>query len=458
MFSEIGQLIFDNEAVAKTSDFTMGIEIEMQRVDENGNLSQEPYPAGAGDEQTNPWITNDFLETMSEVVTPPAAHALDAMHYLFSINNALRTALSPGELLWPLSMPPRLPKDKSQIPLAKMGPKKEAYLKEWLKRHGFSQGTPCGAHINLSIDPHVFDLVLAEMSDRFKSKVDLQNYLYAKIAQGFLRYRWVITYLFGASPVAEANYFDPGKGPKAPIRSIRQSSHGFGNPFTGDYTNVQRYVNRIEKGVSDGKLISDYEFHGAVRFKGNSNLRELPKTGVDYLELRMLDLDPSSSVGIRTNTLRFIRLMASYFIMSPAMNPDEVEKVIARSDKMNEEVSEEHPNDVSKYQANARAFLQSLEMYSDKIQLGPEYQEELQDLQDRVENPLTTPSAKLITHLKDGSLEAYAIKRAKRYQQSALQSIRPFKGFESNAKLSANDLKNDLFRGSWEPAKDKDKE
>lgn len=74
---------------------------------------------------------------------------------------------------------------------------------------------------------------------------------------------------------------------------------------------------------------------------------------------------------------------------------------------MNEEVSEEHPNDVSKYQANARAFLQSLEMYADRIQLGPEYQEELEDLQDRVENPLTTPSAtnnrhsSRSAHLKD---------------------------------------------------------
>lgn len=184
-------------------------------------------------------------------------------------------------------------------------------------------------------------------------------------------------------------------------------------------------------------------------------MRELPKTGVSYLELRMLDLDPSSSVGIRTNTLRFIRLLASYFIISPAMNPEEVEKVIARSDKMNEEVSEEHPNDVSKYQANARAFLQSLEMYADRIQLGPEYQEELEDLQDRVENPLTTPNAKLITHLKNGSLEEYAIKWAKRYQQSALQSIRPFKGFENKAKLSANELKQELFKGSWEPDKSK---
>ena len=94
-------------------------------------------------------------------------------------------------------------------------------------------------------------------------------------------------------------------------------------------------------------------------------------------------------------------------------------------------------------------------MYADRIQLGPEYQEELEDLQDRVENPLTTPSAKLITHLKNGSLEEYAIKRAKRYQQSALQSIRPFKGFENKAKLSANELKQELFKGSWEPDKSK---
>lgn len=137
MFSRIGQLIFDNEAVAKTSDFTMGLEIEMQRVDEDGNLSLEPYPSAIGDEKTNPWITNDFLETMAEMVTPSAQHSLDAMHYLYVINNTLRSALAPGELLWPLSMPPRLPKDKTKLRLAKMGPKKEAYLKEWAKRHGY---------------------------------------------------------------------------------------------------------------------------------------------------------------------------------------------------------------------------------------------------------------------------------------------------------------------------------
>ncbi|BAP86496.1 glutamate--cysteine ligase [Paucilactobacillus hokkaidonensis JCM 18461] len=451
MFSEIGQLIFDNEAVAKTQDFTMGLEIEMQRVDENGDLSKEPYPAGVGDERTNPWVTNDFLETMSEVVTPPAAHALDAMHYLFSINNALRTALAPGELLWPLSMPPRLPKDKQTLLLAKMGPEKEAYLKEWLKRHGFSEGTPCGAHINLSIDPRVFDMVYPHLKDQFASETELENYMYTKIAQGFMRYRWLITYLFGASPIAEANYFENNAGPAAPIRSVRQSSYGFGTKFTGDYTNVQQYVDRIKQGAKDGTLISDYEFHGAVRFKGDGKLADLAKSGVKYLELRMLDLDPSSSVGVRTNTLRFIRLMSSYFIMTPALHEEEVNKVLLRADQMNEEVATESPDAVCKYQTSARAMLARLERYANQIQLGPEYQEELEDLEDRVENPRTTPSARLTAHIKDGSLSEYALERAKRYQNSALQSINPFHGFESQKKLSANDLKEQLFKGSWEP-------
>lgn len=57
-------------------------------------------------------------------------------------------------------MLPKLPKDKSTIQTAKMGPVKEAYFKEFIfKRHGFS-GAPCGAHINLSIDDHIIDLVL----------------------------------------------------------------------------------------------------------------------------------------------------------------------------------------------------------------------------------------------------------------------------------------------------------
>ena len=104
MFSEIGQTIFENEAVAKTSDFNMGLEVEMHRADNMGELSPEPTPASIS--LDNPWITKDFTETMTEVVTPAANNARDAVHYLYSLNNALHNALAPNEVLWPLSMPP----------------------------------------------------------------------------------------------------------------------------------------------------------------------------------------------------------------------------------------------------------------------------------------------------------------------------------------------------------------
>lgn len=452
MFSKIGQIIFENEAVAKTQDFTMGLEIEMQRIDSTGNISQEPYPATIGDQKTNPWITNDFLQTMPEVVTPAAKHALDAMHYLYAINTVLRQALAPGELLWPLSMPPKMPEDKSNIQIAQAGPKKEAYLKEWIKRHGFSAGTPCGAHINLSIDEHIFELIKQKLPHQFDDDVALKNYLYAILAQGFVRYRWLITYLFGASPIAEKNYFKKGKAPKLPMRSIRQSSQGFGTKFVGDYTNVEAYVARIEQGASDGTLISDYEFHGSVRFKGNATLTDLPKTGVEYIELRMLDLDPSTAVGIRTSTVRFIRLLASYFIMHPALNPADVNAVLKNADAINEVVACELPNQKSRYANQALAILNELEHFANKIQLGPEYLEILADFKERVLNPTTTPAARLMSYVKDNSLEEYALRKAAHYQAAAKESLHSFHGFEDGKVLSAKELTQALFKGNWEPA------
>lgn len=432
MFSKVGQLIFQNEAVAQTADFTMGIEIEMDRIDSQGNLSQEPYPASMGDEKTNPWMTNDFLEVMSETVTPAADYALEAMHYLYALNTALRNALAPGEMLWPLSMPPRLPKDKSKLVLAKMGPKKEAYLKEWAKRHGYSAGTPCGVHINLSIKPHIIDLVQKNFPDRFKDEREVKNYLYTVVAQGFVRYRWLLTYLFGASPLAEANYLTPEQKAKIkhPMRSMRQSSYGFGTKFRGDFTDLDRYVDRIEEGVKAGILTSDYEFHGPVRFKGDPDLKTLQKKGIQYVELRMMDLDPSTAVGVKTVTLRFIRLLASYFIMHPAMQANEVDGVLKQADEKNQVVAEEDPRTATAYQSNALAMIKELSQYANQIQLGPEYTEILDELEDRVLNPALTPSAQLLNYAKDGSLEEYALRRAKRYQDAALESLHPFHGFE----------------------------
>lgn len=113
---------------------------------------------------------------------------------------------------------------------------------------------------------------------------------------------------------------------------------------------------------------------------------------------------------------------------------------------MNEVVAEEDPRENCKYQATARALVKSLERYANQIQLGPEYAEVLEDLEDRVENPLTTPSAKLLNYVKDGSLTEYALRRAKRYQVAAQESINPFKGFEDGKIYSSDELRKALSR------------
>lgn len=137
---------------------------------------------------------------------------------------------------------------------------------------------------HLSQDQHVIDLVLQKFPDQFTDERAVRNHLYTVVAQGFVRYRWLLTYLFGASPVAKAGYFDKDDFLAYPLRSIRQSKYGFGTKFKGDYTNLTAYINRIEEGVKQGILTSDYEFHGPVRFKGNRNLKELPKKGIEYLK------------------------------------------------------------------------------------------------------------------------------------------------------------------------------
>lgn len=191
-------------------------------------------------------------------------------------------------------------------------------------------------------------------------------------------------------------------------------------------------------------------FHDGVRLKGSGKLAEWPQTGIKYLELRMLDLDPGVAVGIKTNTLRFIRLLASYFVMSTPLRKSEVDAVLVRARKINSEVAAERPDQISKYQEEAQAFLERLNLYANRVQLGPEYQEELQMAFEKVANPLLTPSAKMMQHIKAGSLHDYALERAKWYQNAALQALRPYTGFAKKEILTAQDLKTQLFSGNWD--------
>ena len=52
----------------------------------------------------------------------------------------------------------------------------------------------------------------------------------------------------------------------------------------------------------------------------------------------------------------------------------------------------------------------------------------------------------LLNYVKDGSLTEYALRRAKRYQIAAQESINPFKGFEDGKIYSSDELREALRR------------
>lgn len=325
MFDEIGQIIFNNEIVAKASDFNMGIEVESIRIDSSGRLTNETYPKALGNQRKNHFIKTDVYQIQSEIITPAARKSLDAMHYLMALNDTLRNALEPNEMLWPLSMPPILPKDKKTIPIADVDPEQKAYYERWIETRSDTQGIPVGVHLNVSVNEAVLKAVWEGQQSEFDSYQEFVNYMYIKIAQGFVYYRWLITYLFGNSPIAEKNFFEPDDDqPTHPVRSIRSSNYGLTSDVKKDYRTVGDYVNNIESNIKSGKLFSEAEYHASVRLKTmHGDLTNMVKHGVDYIELRMLDLDPTTALSVRTNTIRFFRILLSYFMMTPPMADQE---------------------------------------------------------------------------------------------------------------------------------------
>lgn len=454
MFDEIGKTIFENEIVATASDFNMGIEVEMHRVDTTGHLSNRPYPKAVGNQRKNKYIKNDFLQMQTEIITPTTSHSSDAMNYLMQLNDTLRNALAPDEILWPLSMPPVLPKDKHEIAISDVDPDKKAYYEQWAKIHGMTSGIPTGVHLNISINDQVIDTLWhAAQQHAHPDKAAYINHLYEKIVQGIVSYEWLITYLFGNSPIAEKNFFDDDTAPTSPVRSIRESHFGLGNNLKGDYSSVANYIDKIEAGIDSGELLNEAEFHGSVRFKkSDASIKEALNSGVDYIELRMLDLDPGTAVGVRTSTIRFIRMMMTYFLFAPALtSPDKMQAKLAQGMAMNETVALENPKEKTIYQREGQELMDQLQDFGATIHWGPEYQEVLDLMQDRLDNVNLTPGAILCDNIKNHSLTLYALQMGARYQRRAHKNPTPFTGFEKQPDMPENELRHKLFDKSEEP-------
>ena len=144
-----------------------------------------------------------------------------------------------------------------------------------------------------------------------------KNALYLRLAKWVVRYSWLIVFLTAASPLFDESFFvDEKEKHLGRYASARCSEIGYNNPFIPilNYDDLSGYIKSIEDYVERGEIIVPSELYYPVRLKssGANSLVTLGETGVNHIELRMLDLNPLSEAGIFEEDITFIHLLLIY--------------------------------------------------------------------------------------------------------------------------------------------------
>ncbi|MHA7878768.1 MAG: glutamate--cysteine ligase [Saccharospirillum sp.] len=331
--------------------FGRGIERETLRVDRQGRIAQTPHPKALGSALTHPSITTDYSEALLEFITgvhnTPAA-ALDELGLL----HRYTAARLGDELLWPASMPAILP-GETEIPIAQYGSShigrlKTVYRNGLWHRYGRTMQTIAGVHYNWSIPAHFWQA----WADQCGWQGSLQAFIneeYFGLIRGFRRHSWLLLYLFGASPAVDKSFAQGGRTghletlddqtlylPYA--TTLRMSKMGYSNAAQDNlyvcFNSLQTYTETLAEAIHTSyapyealgvKVGDEYrqinanvlqienEYYSDLRPKrvthsGEKPLRALNDRGVEYIEVRCLDVDPYAPYGIDEDRMDFVDL------------------------------------------------------------------------------------------------------------------------------------------------------
>jgi len=305
-----------------------GLEKENVRVDQEGNLALTPHPRVFGNKKENPYIKTDFSESQIEMITPTFNTIEEAYSFLEALQDLVTQELT-DEYLWPSSNPPTLPCEE-EIPIANMNdPLEDQYRIQLAQKYGRKRQLLSGIHFNFSFDDG-FLRKLYEASESHDEYKTFKDQLYLKVARNTLKYRWLLIFLTGASPVFSKSYIeqcvslsdhlDTESRFFPNMNSLRNSVCGYRNekPYYVSFNSIKDYIQDLQNLVQSKDLLSAKEFYSPVRIKsakGDNQLQSILENGIDYLELRMFDLNPLYKNGISLQTMKFIYLFLIYMLL-----------------------------------------------------------------------------------------------------------------------------------------------
>ena len=419
---------------------TFGIEKESQRVHSDGSIVTSSHPKAFGNRRFHPYIQTDFAESQLELVTPPMKKLEDTLRWLSAIHEVTLRTLPENEFIFPFSMPAGLPPEE-HIKVAQLDNHEDvAYREHLVQSYGKYKQMVSGIHYNFQIDPKFIE-ALFHAQNETQSAVDFQNDFYLKIAKNFLRYQWILLYLFSATPTVEEKYFR-GNSPLKPhqyVRSLRSGKYGYVNDpkISVSYDSLQEYVETLEHWVKSGDLIAEKEFYSSVRLRGAKKARDLLEKGIQYLEFRLFDLNPFAPYGIELDDAKFIH----YFILLMAWLEDTADQEGVELGKARlAEVAWEDPRQQSVYAVEGELVLFEMLKMLEQLNVSDEIKTIVKDKLGQFANPSQTLCAKVVAEIEQvGSYQQLGADIAQSNKAKAFERFYALSAFD-NMELSTQAL------------------
>lgn len=487
-----------NENFKTLADIGRGIEREGLRVLPEGKLSEHSHYSALGSALTHGEITTDYSETLLEFITPVSYSPEDAIAQLQDIQKFTFSNIE-GELIWPMSMPCFV-NDANKVPLAQygssnIGKMKTVYRQGLKNRYGSMMQVIAGIHFNFSFSQDFWKIIQNLQTENSQSENaeaqpcgsqentqvlnDFISDQYFSILRNYKRYCWLIPYLYGASP-ALCSSFLQGKTPQLPFKkspsgalylqyatSLRMSDLGYTSSEQSSlqicYNNLHDYVDGVQHAIrlkSDKfekigvKVNGEYqqlntnvlqienELYAPIRPKqvmksGEKPSQALRDRGVEYIEVRALDVNPFVDTGISLEQIHFLDILITYcaFIENKEFDcqsqqyfENNMKEVVIRGRDPQLLLSDANCQgevslkSVATWGNELFDEMAQVALLLDKAYQTTKYSESIIRERAKINDASLTPSAKILSIIVDQeqSLSAYSLSLASKYREETL--------------------------------------
>jgi glutamate--cysteine ligase len=448
--------LIDNHQQHLLCNGLKGLEKESLRISKQGIIATTPHPTSLGSALTHLAITTDYSEALLEFITEPFADTKQLLHSMENIHQFAYQQLD-NEILLASSMPCGIDGDQS-IPIAEygrsnIGKMKYIYRQGLSHRYGRTMQAISGIHFNYSVPKSLWPILKQQSDHSTDTLNDFIAESYFGLIRNFQRKSWLILYLFGASPAICKRFLNSRPHLMAPFEtfdsqtlyrpyatSLRMSEIGYTSTSQAnlniDYNSLNGYVKTLTQAINtpypeyekigvnvEGHykqlnahiLQIENELYSTVRPKQIIDANEKPslalkRRGVEYIEIRSLDVDLLNPIGIDEPKARFMEAFLLHCLLedSPLQSQqaqqinNDNHLIVAHQGRQPDISLNQHGKMIPlpQWATDILQAMQPICEILDQNITGKPYSTSLQLQQQCVDDASLTPSAKILDHLR----------------------------------------------------------